>query len=217
MHPYFSQNFQDTQPKFPTKKQLLFIRFIDFFEPDHDFNLNDELVFTVRFSNSSTIREDQNSAIPIYVYPSLNMPPYEEVSKVELKGISFPNLQDKINNRFGSAATGKNHVCFALDIPEFNGRIHSSVNQLQNTFAIIYYDSTDGTAGTVKPLKGIDFEQKIYIPPQPIKRMNKFTIKFRNSDGEIIRIGDLINLDDVNNAKNILHQITLLFEFTIKA
>lgn len=223
MQPYFSQNYHKHDPIYDAKKQVLFVRLVDFM-PYSNFNAETELKFTVCFSNHN----ETNVPVPISqkydsngderetnnIKNSLNIPHYEEVSKVELKGISFPYLEDDIN--YGSEETEKKHVCFALDIPEFNGRIHSSVNQLHETFAIIYFDTTSATGGVVKPLKGTDFEEKIYIPSQPIKRLNKFTVIFRNGDGEIIKAKDLVNSYDKRNVIKILHQITLLFEFTIK-
>jgi hypothetical protein len=253
MEPYFSQNFGTGNVIVPTKKQILHVRAIDFMSlpeitnaslttPERNQILNTEMKFTVRFSNGqlngknipitkmfnnngsfSYISRGETETDPIVYSQGLSIPPYEQVSQVELKGVSFPYIKSTVHGVTEDIlGTDNVEVCFGLDIPEFDGRVHSSVNKLHDTFAVIYYDTTAAPVGYIRPMKGIDFEQKIYTPRQPITNLNKFDVIFRNSNGEIIKIGDFTEntnntSGDVKSVVKILYKVSLLFEFTIKA
>ena len=255
----FNNNTQHTHQ---TTEQILHIRAVDCIniqsDEHDDFNmdLEDNIEFTVNFSDGHLNRTNVLSLSTVYnkhgdkyikSYKTndsnpfnksnsnnnvLNIPPYELVSKVELKAISFPFLNSfNIANVEGSdianddvdtkLITNNSHSFFGLDIPEFNGRIHSTNNNLHDIFAIIYYDSTEHQPGFIKPIRGSDFETKIYKPVTPINRLNKFTVKFLNSNGEQIKLKDISDdssSDEIHLRESIkvLYQISLLFEFTIK-
>jgi hypothetical protein len=253
MEPYFSQNFGTGNVIVPTKKQILHVRAIDFMSlpeiPTHNFTteqfnqiLNTEMKFTVRFSNGQLNRKnvpitkmfnndgsfsyksrDETETVPIVYSQGLSIPPYEQVSEVELKGVSFPYIKSTVHTTSDDIlGTDNVEVCFGLDIPEFDGRVHSSVNKLHDIFAVMYYDTTAGQVGHIKPMKGIDFDQKIYTPRQPISNLNKFDVIFRNSNGEIIKLTDFSELTPNSSSVlkeliKTLYKVSLLFEFTIKA
>ena len=241
MEPYFSNSFSNEEMKIPTYKQILHVRAVDFMEvPSLSDTANDqwkdkEVKFTVRFSNANqnrknipiskvfkkdgsinyTIRDITESG-PFYSAEGIPIPPYQHVCSVELKGISFPYITSPVHS--DSEQANNVDVCYCLDIPEFNGRVHSSVNSIHESFAVIFYDTTTASVGTVKPMKGIDFDQKLYVPPQPIRSLNKFDVIFRNSNGDIVKLKDFGESGaDVSELIKSLYKVTLLFEFTIKA
>lgn len=122
---------------------------------------------------------------------SLNIGPYNEVVQVELLGLCFPKVANE------------NYVI--IDIPELHGVLHSSDNiGSHDKFAIVYFDNAQMSPGETKPMKGKDFAPKICRLNPPIKSLNKFTIKFLTHGGSIV--------GPVN-----LNNVSLLFEFTIKA
>jgi len=227
-------------------------------------SLNTPIEFDVQFSNGNLNRTNTLSLTNIYdengnflkfdtndtplagarnnvqnVQNVIGIPPYEQVSKVELKGVSFPFVHNNNHQNTPTLNTNEEYrdnggdAFFAIDIPEFGGRVHSTTNKLHDVFAIMYYDSTmPVAAGTIKPIRGVDFDRKTYTPKAPIKRLNKFKIRFLNSTGEVVKLGDFHNdyndqndTDDDNDQNNAnvlksciktLYQVSLLFEFTIK-
>ena len=220
--------------------------------------LDTPIEFNVQFSNGQLNRTNELSLTNVYhesgdlkghfkefgtndtlaggthnVQNEIGIPPYEQVSKVELKGVSFPFIRN--NNYIASGPTesitdiqyktDSGDAFFAIDIPEFAGRVHSTTNKLDGIFAIMYYDSTIPASGQIKPIRGVDFDSKTYVPKAPIKRLNKFKVRFLNSIGEVVKLGDFHNAYSEYTANNetalkdcikILYQVSLLFEFTIK-
>lgn len=243
MEPYFSNSFASEEMKIPTYKQILHVRAVDFMnapslDSQDDTWREQEVKFTVRFSNASQNRKnipiskvfkrdgsfdytvrDITETDPFYSAEGIPIPPYQHVCTVELKGISFPYITSPVHSDTEQANSTDNvDVCYCLDIPEFNGRVHSSVNNIHESFAVIFYDTTTAPVGTVKPMKGIDFDQKLYIPPQPIRSLNKFDVIFRNSNGDIVKLKDFGESSArVSELIKSLYKVILLFEFTIKA
>ena len=271
---YFSQTFANscnTEPKYEMTEQMLHVRAVDCMnlKLDNDvpnISLDTPIEFNVQFSNGQLNRTNELSLTNIYdkngnfkkydtndtlaggthnVQNILGIAPYQQVSKVELKGVSFPFIR---NNDYASdpdidTNTDKEYksnsgdAFFAIDIPEFAGRVHSTTNKLHDIFAIMYYDSTIPASGAIKPIRGVDFDSKTYIPKAPIKRLNKFKVRFLNSIGDVVKLGDFHNAyikytdnsdiadtsspslsrsDALKNCIKILYQVSLLFEFTIK-
>ena len=110
---------------------------------------------------------------------SLSFPPFSNISKAELKAINFP----KMNN---------DEMYFILDIYEFNGRLNSSDNEgSHDKFAVIHYDSSSMTPGSMKPARGKDFDDKIVVF-NPIERsLNRLTVNIRKYGGNIINMSDI--------------------------
>jgi len=234
MEPYFSNNFAPNPPPVQQYKQQLFIDFRDYV---NDIIKNDgNIEFEVLWSNgrhTTRKRTQQGTDIygnPTYVntvdnqavwYDSLNIPPYEYVTQVELLGISCPTTYDE---------NDKNENYFIVDIPEFDGVVHSSDNEgSHNKFAIVYFDSVDNN----KPLKGKDFIQKICHFRPPLQSLNKIRIRFRKHKGVILNLKR--NFEDSLNDKRLdgesddvyqtrleqlyvteLRKFSMLLEFTIK-
>ena len=227
---YFSQTFNNncnTEPKYEMTEQMLHVRAVDCMNfalldgSPSTLSLNTPIEFDVQFSNGNLNRTNTLSLTNIYdengnflkfdtndtlagarnnAQNVIGIPPYEQVSKVELKGVSFPfvrnnnhpNLPVELNTKEDYRDNGGD-AFFAIDIPEFGGRVHSTTNKLHDVFAIMYYDSTMPETGTIKPIRGVDFDSKTYTPKAPIKRLNKFKIRFLNSTGEVVKLGDFHN------------------------
>ena len=202
---YFSQNFQKQIRVVPQKSQSFFIDIRDF--ADQIESKDGDLEFTVNWSNSKLHKmHDQNNTYSA----SMNLAPYDYVTKVELLGISFPKIA--------------NEAYFILSIDELENNIDSSDNGgSRDSFAVIYYDSQTLPTGSVKPLKGKDFSPKVYEFKTHKDNFNKMRIRFKKYGGEIINIkqhfdSENANFSNVDEVKQwfTLHPISLLFEFTIK-
>lgn len=211
MEPYFSNNFAPDPPKIKTYKQQLFIDFRDYIE---DIKSNDgKLDFNVLWSNGRHTARKQEAYIDQYgnekfrsvVDPdaswndSLSIPPYDYVTQVELLGICCDKVIDE------------NY--FIVDIPEFDGNIHSSDNKgSHDKFAIVYFDTA------FKPLKGRDFTPKIKVFDPPLTSLNKIRIRLCKYKDILLDINNTehfnINSDDSLETK--LAKFSLLLEFTIK-
>ena len=166
------------------------------------------LEFTVNWSSAKLHQmNDQNNTYS----SSMNLAPYDHVTKVELLGISFPKIE--------------NEVYFILCIDELENNIDSSDNNgSRDSFAVIYYDNQSVSIGSVKPLKGKDFCSKVYEFKTYKDNFNKMRIKFKKYGGEIINMKNhfgsesaaiFSSIDEVKQWFTI-HPISLLFEFTIK-
>ena len=130
----------------------------------------------------------------------LGFPRYENIHSVELKGISFP----KMNN---------DEIYYILDIYEFGGRLHSSDNVgSHEMFAIIYYDNSGQSAGHIKPMKGKDFDEKTYIFNPIEKSLNVLTISFKKYGGTVIKKTDI----DSSYFTFEKYPISILLEFKMK-
>lgn len=135
----------------------------------------------------------------------LGISQYLHVEKMTLKSLSFP----KMNN-------SENYII--LDIDAGQRRLHSSDNTgSHDKFAIMYYDNNEMNVGSVKPMKGYDFDIKEVTFNPPLSKLDKINIKFKKYGGELITIEDfrteptqsLIQLKDI--AKH-----SFLLEFLIK-
>lgn len=155
---------------------------------DFSSTMTDSLEFNVFFSKTNQL--------------SLTFPPFEKVKQAELKAISFP----KMNN---------DDIYFVLDIYEFNGRLNSSDNGgSHDAFAVIYYDNSNMPAGTVKPMKGKDFDDKIvtFDPVEP--SLGRLSVKFKRFGGSTIKISDIDpTFNDINAFLN-KYNISFMIEFT---
>ena len=120
---------------------------------------------------------------------------YRNVSRVELKAITFPQLADDIH--------------FAVEVPEFTDRIISTNPMISKSFAIVYYNAAiSNPPSTCIAFKGSDFDSKAKDLITPAQ-LRKFHVTFRKQNGDVVRYGDLNNVD--------LKNVTLLFEFTKSA
>ena len=197
MNPVWTQGNEYVYQK---TKQVMFVNAGDFmteFYNTNDSNFN--LEFTVYLSS-----EDKKS---------IGVAPYEEVSGVELKGISFPKLADM--------------MYFVVDIPEFSGRVHSTNRGAHDKFAVVYYKSSNMNSGDVEPCKGSDFDKKELTFAPPLRNFNKFTVRFLKPDGSKIKYNDfshIVSLNDTNpdtnpdsKVREMINNISLILEFDIKA
>lgn len=137
----------------------------------------------------------------IFTNNSLTFPPFDNVSQAELKSVSFP----KMNN---------DEIYYILDIAEFSGRLLSSDNNgSHDSFAVIHYDNSNMTAGSIKPMKGKDFDDKIVIFNPIEKTFGRLSICFKKYGGEIITIQDIDPaINDISSFLN-KYPISLLLEF----
>jgi len=187
-------NFEKPESKYYTQHLLLDFR--DFYYTDVDngkiYQVNNDLGFKLKVNLNE-----------------LGFPAYKNVHSVELKAVSFP----KMNNR---------EIYYILDIYEFNGRLHSSDNTgSHENFAIIYYDNSSQQAGHIKPMKGKDFDEKVYIF-NPVESLNTLNISFKKYGGHVIKPSDIDNTDGKtwtnDEIKTFLdtNPITILLEFKMK-
>ena len=198
MEPYFSQNFSPNIEPPTVYKQQLFIDLRDYI--DDIIANNGNIEFEVLWSNG------RHRTQPIGIWAdSLSIPPYDYVTQVELLGVMCPKLE--------------NENYFIVDIPEFDGVLHSSDNAgSHDKFAIVYFDSVK------KPLKGKDFIPKICHFRPPLQSLNKIRIAFKKYGGTVLNLNNdytylngPYNLQsDDEDLKSILAEFSLLFEFTIK-
>ena len=121
---------------------------------------------------------------------------YRNVSRVELKAITFPQLADDIH--------------FAVEVPEFTDRIISTNPMISKSFAIVYYNAAiSNPPSTCIAFKGSDFDSKSKDLITPLAQMRKFHVTFRKQNGHVVKRGDIQGTD--------LKHVTLLFEFTKSA
>lgn len=196
MEGHFSQIYNIQKPEYIEYDQFLFIDGRDFFENP---SLTTPLQFQIQFSNGYMGSNGSTG----YKKNVLEIPPYTNIKSVELKGVSFPKIE--------------NEIYFTMDIPEFSGRLHSSDNKgSHETFASIYYDSGSLLKGDVKPLRGTDFDTKKYVFNPIEKRLNKFTVRFSKYGGQPITFDDIYAGSSFNTDLNkVLSNITVLFKFTL--
>jgi hypothetical protein len=109
-----------------------------------------------------------------------------------------------------------NENYFIVDIPEFDGVIHSSDNSgSHEKFAVVYFDSSE------KALKGKDFAQKVCVLNPHLQSLNKIKVQFKKYGGAVLDLKtDFTDKTDMNVSDDIitaLTKVSLLLEFTIKA
>lgn len=198
MEPYFSVNYaQGGSASYPMYEQHLFIDARDYFTPG-TISTSTPVSFTVTFASNSF----SNNGNTTYS-SSLNVAPYEHVKTVQLLGVCFPKVKDEM-------------YC-VIDIPEFNGRLHHSDKHNHDSFATLYFDTSKLNTGDAKPLKGYDFDKKVYVYNPPESRLNRFTINFKKYGGAPVTFGDLTeNVIDSTEATSVLAKISLLMSFEIK-
>lgn len=133
----------------------------------------------------------------------MNIPPYNYVTKVELKSLCFPKVK------------GETYVI--IDIPEFSGRVHSNDNKgSHESFAILYFDNGSMDTGVAKPMKGKDFDDKVHFFNPPESTINKFTVSFKKFGGVPVSFNDLVADGETLDAGALLRNISMMFCFTIK-
>ena len=175
--PHFSQNFELESHQHKYTQQVLFVDARDQLQNAND---NTKLSFDVVLSGSNN-------------KDSLNLPPYEQVTRVELKAVCLPKIA--------------NEIYYILDIPEFSGRLHSTDNSgSHESFAVIYYPNTDSI---VSPSKGYDFDTKVHEFTPPLKSLSKFRVSFKKYGGSDITVADI-------GGTTALRYVNFLLEFTVK-
>ena len=187
MEPHFSQNFfKNAAPEYIEKKQTLFLDIRDF---------NEQIVANGGFMQFDVKFSSLNSNVK-----SLSFPPYQNVKHCELRAINFP----KMNN---------DEMYFILDIDKINGRLDSSDNKgSHQMFAVIHYDHSGLSPGQMKPIKGSDFDRKIYTFNPIEQQVNTLSIAFRKYGG------DVIHKDDIDSTLSIeqflsKYPISIILEF----
>lgn len=124
---------------------------------------------------------------------SVGIAGYDNVTSVELKAIALPKVA---NERY-----------VVMSVAELNDNmLEASSSAIHDTFAIVYFDSDALATGTVKPLKGVDFYQKVLQFKPPLAKLNRMSIKFLKHDGNVVTTAD------TNNETH----VSLLFEITSK-
>lgn len=124
---------------------------------------------------------------------SVGIAGYENVMAVELKAVALPKVA---NERY-----------VVMSVAELNDNmLEASSSAINDTFAIIYFDSDALATGTVKPLKGVDFYQKVLQFKPPLAKLNSLSIKFLKHDGNVVTTAD-------TNGET---HVSLLFEVTSK-
>lgn len=126
-----------------------------------------------------------------FQYDILMDTPFKNVHSIELKGISFP----KVNNE----------QYIIIDIDECKDRVESVDNSASHrSFAVCYFDKLN--TGDVRPMRGADFDTKYYEFKPIVSKLGKLRISFRKYNGDVVTSGDVNGVVD--------H--TLLFEiFTL--
>uniref|UniRef100_A0A6C0F624 Uncharacterized protein n=1 Tax=viral metagenome TaxID=1070528 RepID=A0A6C0F624_9ZZZZ len=193
-----SQHFgYEDERQFKTYKQHLFIDFRDFLS---DVTQNTEMTITVNLTSTITLYNANNNVTS--KNKSLGIPPYEYVKTAELAAYSIPKLDDE--------------MYIILDIPEFSTRLHSSdYDGSYDKFSILYFDNSTMNTGDIKPMKGANFDKKIYNFNPPDRLFNKFTITLRKHGGDIVKLSDFGATND-DTATSLMNKISFLFIFDIK-
>ena len=135
-------------------------------------------------------------------FNDMSFPGFENVESVELKAINFPKMDNS-------------EMYYILDIEEFSRRLHTSDNRgSHDTFAIVYYDNSGQSAGHMKPAKGKDFDEKIYVFNPCEKNLSKLHINFKKYGGSVIQLTDI---DASESPATFLdkYPISLILDFTI--
>jgi hypothetical protein len=120
---------------------------------------------------------------------SSNIEKLINVSTVELKGLSFPKIENE------------NYVI--VDISEFSGLIDSTDNASNRVFGIAYFDGvTSGSGsglqvGDVKPIKGSDFIKKLAVF-EPPRMFSKLHINFRTHGGNLVTKAMVGNVENIS-------------------
>lgn len=116
---------------------------------------------------------------------------YQNVSEVELKALAMPKVA--------------NEPFILVNISELNDNMLDSTNATANkSYAVVYFDNNQMTAGEVKPIKGADFYLKQVQFQPPIGRLDRLSISFLKHDGSVVTTADTSN-----NAN-----VSMLFEVT---
>tara|TARA_Y100000389_G_C17470594_1_gene530212 strand:+ start:5469 stop:6041 length:573 start_codon:yes stop_codon:yes gene_type:complete len=122
-----------------------------------------------------------------FQYDILMDTPFKNVHSIELKGLSFP----KVNNE----------QYIIIDIDECKDRVESVDNSASHrSFAVCYFDKLN--TGDVRPMRGADFDRKYYEFKPVVSKLGKLRISFRKYDGSVITPNDV----------NGVIEHTLLFE-----
>ena len=186
LHNYMNDSF--SFPKHEYCKKYLFIDLRDFEE--EILKNNGDLEFNVFFS-----KNDQKS---------LTFPPFTNVTKAELKSISFP----KMNN---------DDMYFIFDIYELNGRLFSSDNLgSHDSFAIVHYDASTQNAGYMRPMKGKDFDEKEIVFNPICPSLNRLTVAFKKYGGRVINVNDIDNTQIDIKTWLKKYPINFMIEFTCR-
>jgi hypothetical protein len=125
------------------------------------------------------------------MFDNIGIPHFKNVSKIELKGISFPKVENE------------DYVCLKLN--DLNTSFWTSDGSCQQSdlFSIIYFDSSALPTGTRKPGKGADFYQKV-VQFDSVIYLTHVHVQFSLYNGE------KITLDKTNGVSD--H--TLILEIT---
>lgn len=122
---------------------------------------------------------------------SVGISGYENVVSVELKAVAMPKVA--------------NEPYIILSIDELNDSMLDSTSRTaHNAFAVLYFDSDFMATGSVKPLKGTDFYQKILAYNPPIAKLKSMHVRFLKYDGNVV------TTSDTNGNAN----VSLMFEVT---
>lgn len=125
------------------------------------------------------------------VHEGIGIEPYKNISKMELKMIGIPKMDNK-----------EHYVI--LDIPEINDHLDSTDRGSHRSSAIINYDSSITAPGTVNPT----FENYVFAFTAPLQVLSQINVRFFKHKGIPITsedFGDMV-FEDLYT--------TLMFEIT---
>lgn len=98
---------------------------------------------------------------------------FVSVVSAELKGAAVPK------------SDGENYCI--VDVRQLNDDQLAATNSAaHNTFAVLFYDTSAITPGTVKPLRGADFYQKVIRFRPAINRLDRLDVQLKNWDGSVM-------------------------------
>ncbi|NBS69195.1 hypothetical protein EBT31_09830 [bacterium] len=117
-------------------------------------------------------------------FDTCGVPSYNNVHSVELKGISVP----KCNN--------EPYVILSID--ELNDNMLDATSNVNQAYAVVYYDNNQMTPGDVRPVKGTDFYLKNVEYKPPLRRLDRLSVSIRKHDGSLVSTADTGNNTNVS-------------------
>lgn len=107
---------------------------------------------------------------------------YRKISSVELKAAAVPKVTDE--------------MYVILDIAELrDSNIDSSVDALNDGFALVFFDNSSLSAGDVKLSDKIFSQRAIFNPP---KSIDKLTVRVLKHDGNVVTTSETGNAENVS-------------------
>ena len=127
-------------------------------------------------------------------FSQLDIPDFKQVTKMELKNLVFPKIQ--------------NELYFVLKLGDMNTNLYPSGNNsnFNDCFAVVFFDNPSMAAGAYKPMKGSDLsiKQVEYEGTKPtITSLSVTALKY---DGTLVQRADTAEQVDHCILLEITHQ-----------